>query len=87
MQMSSLPPVYRPRPPLTHRRLKIFATRFVNDPLGFDEAYKRVHDACFPDGLTPPFCAYQDLVTLKTVAGRPQDLADLQELRTARGET
>ena len=59
---------------------------FVNDPLGFEEAYKRVHYARFPDGLSLPFCAYQDLVTLKTIAGRPQDLADLHELRIARGE-
>lgn len=38
------------------------------------------------DGLSIKFASYEDLVTLKEMAGRPEDLADLQRLRQARGE-
>ncbi len=33
--------------------------------------------------LSIPYLSKQDLVTAKTIAGRPQDLADLDELRRA----
>ena len=32
------------------------------------------------------FCSYQDLITMKEAAGRPQDLVDVQDLKAARGE-
>jgi predicted nucleotidyltransferase len=38
------------------------------------------------DGLAIRFAGYEDLVTLKEMAGRPEDLTDLQRLRQARGE-
>lgn len=38
------------------------------------------------DGLTIRFASYRDLVALKEMAGRPEDLIDLQRLRQARGE-
>jgi predicted nucleotidyltransferase len=38
------------------------------------------------DGLSIKIVSYEDLVTLKEIAGRPEDLADLQRLREARGE-
>lgn len=38
------------------------------------------------DGLTIKVVSYDDLVALKEMAGRPEDLTDLQRLRQARGE-
>jgi hypothetical protein len=32
------------------------------------------------------FCGFDDLVTMKEAAGRPEDLIDLRRLREARGE-
>ena len=60
---------------------------FVDDPLGFDEAYKRGKYYRLADNLDVPVCAYEDLVKLKLEAGRPRDLADLHELRLIRGES
>jgi predicted nucleotidyltransferase len=37
-------------------------------------------------GLLIRFASYEDLVSLKEMAGRPEDLTDLQRLRQARGE-
>ena len=39
------------------------------------------------DGLRIKVVSYQDLVALKEMAGRPEDLTDLRRLRQARGET
>jgi hypothetical protein len=39
------------------------------------------------DGLSIKIVSYRGLVELKEGAGRPEDLADLQRLREARGET
>lgn len=38
------------------------------------------------DGLTIRVVSYHDLVALKEIAGRPEDLTDLQRLRQARAE-
>jgi len=38
------------------------------------------------DGLRIKVVGYEDLVALKEMAGRPEDLTDLQRLRQARGE-
>ncbi len=59
---------------------------FVSDPLGFDEAYKRLEAFNIGAGIDAPICSYQDLVKLKLMAARPKDLLDLNELRLARGE-
>lgn len=60
---------------------------FVSDPLGFEEAYARVHYQPLTANLSVPVCSYQDLVKLKRLAARPKDLDDLDRLRKARGET
>jgi predicted nucleotidyltransferase len=59
---------------------------FVSDPLGFDDAYARAHFYPLTEGVEVPVCGYDDLVKLKLLASRPQDLADLDQLRIARGE-
>jgi hypothetical protein len=38
------------------------------------------------DGLRIKVISYEDLIVLKEMAGRPEDLTDLQRLRQARGE-
>jgi len=38
-------------------------------------------------GYRVRFCGYEDLITMKEAAGRPQDLIDIEDLRAARGET
>lgn len=38
------------------------------------------------DGLSIKVVSYEDLVALKELAGRPEDLTDLRRLRQARGE-
>jgi predicted nucleotidyltransferase len=63
-----------------------FIDVFVYDPLGFDEAYRHAHYHPLPDNINVPVCSYEDLVKLKRLAGRPQDLVDIEELRVARGE-
>jgi predicted nucleotidyltransferase len=39
------------------------------------------------DGMPVRFVGYEDLVAMKRRAGRPEDLADLERLREARGES
>jgi predicted nucleotidyltransferase len=43
-------------------------------------------EARIGDDLAVKVVSYEDLVALKKQAGRPEDLADLQRLRQARGE-
>jgi hypothetical protein len=59
---------------------------FVDDPLGFDEAYDRAVQVDVEPGLSIPICSYADLVKLKLAASRPKDLEDLRCLRIIRGE-
>lgn len=60
---------------------------FVDDPLGFGEAYARAESLPLTDNLNAIVCGYQDLVKLKLLAGRPKDLADLEQLKRIRGES
>lgn len=53
---------------------------FVADPLGFEDAYaRRVTMAIAPD-VEATFVGLGDLVRMKKVAGRPQDLTDIEQL-------
>ncbi len=69
----------------SHRETSIDV--FVSDPLGFNEAYKRVYRQNISEVLSVPFCSYEDLIKLKLLASRPKDLQDLDLLRKTRGET
>ena len=57
--------------------------------IGDDELWEKLAPAAVEanvDGLTFRVVGYDDLVSLKEIAGRPEDLTDLQRLRQARGE-
>lgn len=59
---------------------------FVADPLGFEEAYpRRAMLAVAPD-VEAAFIAVEDLIRLKRLAGRPQDLVDAEALEQLRRE-
>jgi predicted nucleotidyltransferase len=57
--------------------------------IGEDALWERLAPAAVRadvDGLAIRIVSYDDLVALKEMAGRPEDLTDLQRLRQARGE-
>jgi hypothetical protein len=68
----------------THRETPI--DLFVSDPLGFDDAAKRMQWYPLGEGVPLPVCSYADLVALKLQASRPKDQLDLQNLKRIRGE-
>jgi predicted nucleotidyltransferase len=53
---------------------------FVDDPLGFDDAYTRAAMMDVGPGITATFVGLDDLIRLKRAAGRPQDMLDLEKL-------
>ncbi len=59
---------------------------FVSDPLGFEEAYRRVSPFSLAEGVEAPVCSYEDLIKMKRIAGRTKDMLDVEGLRMARGE-
>jgi hypothetical protein len=54
---------------------------FINDPLGFENAYARGMFYPFAEGLDMPVCGLADLIHLKQQASRPKDLDDIRALR------
>jgi predicted nucleotidyltransferase len=57
--------------------------------IGDDALWEKLAPAAIDadvDGLPIKIVSYEDLVALKEMAGRPEDVADLQRLRQARGE-
>lgn len=57
--------------------------------IGEDELWGKLSPAAIEaeiDGLPIKVVSYEDLVALKKMANRPEDLTDLQRLRQARGE-
>ena len=59
---------------------------FVEDPLGFDEAYLRAVTMEVAPGIDATIVGIDDLIRLKRSAGRPQDLADIERLEQFRLE-
>jgi hypothetical protein len=63
--------------------------RFDVQWIGDDALWERLSPAAISaeiGNLTVRVVGYEDLVALKSEAGRPEDLADLKRLRQARGE-
>jgi predicted nucleotidyltransferase len=57
--------------------------------IGDDALWEKLSANAIEDeiaGLRIRMVSYEDLVTLKEQAGRPEDLADLERLRQARGD-
>jgi len=57
---------------------------FVESPLDFDSAYKSAYRVEVAPGVPATFIGFDDLVALKKRAGRPQDLADIDQLKLIR---
>lgn len=53
---------------------------FVDEPLDFAVAYQRAQKLTLPSGVLATCVSIQDLLDLKRRAGRPQDLADIEQL-------
>ncbi len=59
---------------------------FVEDPLGFDQAIVNAVSFGIAQGVAAPMCSLPDLLKLKSMAGRPQDLLDIQKLKALHPE-
>jgi hypothetical protein len=59
---------------------------FVEAPLDFDEAFRAATRLDVAPGIEAVFVGYDDLVRLKRRAGRPSDLADIEQLKAIRSE-
>lgn len=71
----------------------VLRTRFgrfdIMQWIGEDELWGKLSPAAIEaeiDGLPIKVVSYKDLIVLKEMANRPEDLTDLQRLRQARGE-
>jgi hypothetical protein len=53
---------------------------FVDEPLSFEEEYERALVKELAPGLRVPFVSRAALIRLKREAGRPQDMADIDQL-------
>ena len=56
----------------------------VGEPLGFEDAYARAVRLEVAPGVEATFVGFNDLIRLKTAAGRPQDLLDIERLQQLR---
>lgn len=57
---------------------------FIDPPLIFDRAYSKAIRMEIAPGIEATFCSIEDLIDLKTKAGRPQDLDDISHLNSLR---
>lgn len=53
---------------------------FVDEPLNFHQAIANAVLFELADDIALPVCSLADLIKLKRIAGRPQDLLDIQKL-------
>jgi hypothetical protein len=53
---------------------------FVRNPIDFDDLWKRSVDASL-GGVACRIAGIEDLIAMKSLAGRSQDLRDIEELR------
>jgi hypothetical protein len=58
---------------------------FVSEPFDFDAEYGAALLSPLNEDLTVRFVSYPTLIRMKEAAGRPQDRADIEQLRAARG--
>ena len=72
--------LYSPEHPATEVDL------FVEPPLDFDSAFGAAMRLDVAPGVEAAFVGYDDLVRLKRQAGRPTDLADIEQLKAIRAE-
>lgn len=54
---------------------------FVDPPLVFAEAYAKALRLEVAPGISATFCSLEDLIKLKSRAGRPRDLEDIEQLK------
>jgi hypothetical protein len=59
---------------------------FASNPIDFDQAYRLALRVPLTDSIVSSFVGYDDLITMKRIAGRPQDLADIAQLEALRKE-
>ena len=59
---------------------------FIEPPLDFAEAYSRAKRMEVAAGVPATFCGLDDLIELKSKAGRPRDLEDINQLRALHGK-
>jgi predicted nucleotidyltransferase len=58
---------------------------FVEPPLVFADAYSRAIYMEVSPGVKAAFCSLDDLINMKTKAGRPIDIEDIAQLRKLHG--
>lgn len=60
---------------------------FLEPPFDFDQAYARAARFEIADGTRATFVSIADLLAMKQSAGRPQDLQDIEGLRSLERDT
>lgn len=58
---------------------------FVHHPIPFTDLHSRAERMVI-DGVPVYICSIDDLITLRQLAGRPQDLQDIEKLRLIQGK-
>lgn len=57
---------------------------FVKTPFDFERSYRSAHRVKLTEQIEATFVSFEDLIAMKKSAGRPQDLADIQNLNLIR---
>jgi hypothetical protein len=72
--------LFSPRYPATEIDL------FLESPIDFKAAYVNAVRFEVAAGVFATFCSFDDLIRMKTIAGRARDSEDIRQLRDLRGE-